>query len=151
MPGVEGSQAGALELPWAPLDFLLACRWKALPGPHQWGDDLSPGVGPSAGLCLMDLWDTGFSSGPQPRGWGQLEQVQGDIERGEAPGMGGWRALASQRLIWDWGTDLARAQLIQSLRFWNCALISPETPSCPLLYPHSREDVGRQAGEVDTV
>lgn len=109
MPGVEGSQAGALELLWALLDFLLACRWKALPGPHQWGDDLSPGVGPSAGLCLMDLWDTGFSSGPQPRGWGQLEQVQGDIERGEAPGMGGWRALASQRLIWDWGTDLARA------------------------------------------
>lgn len=84
--------------------------------------------------CVMDLWDTGFSSGPHPRGRGQLEQVQGDVERGEVPGMGGWRTLASQRLIWDWGTGLARAQLSQSLQFWNCAFISPETPSCPLPY-----------------
>lgn len=65
--------------------------------------------------------------------------------------MGGWRALASQGLIWDWGTGLARTQLNQSLQFWNCALISPEIPSCPLPYPHSREAIDRQAGEVDTV
>lgn len=43
MPGVEGSQAGALELLWALLDFLLACRWKALLGRISGGMTLSLG------------------------------------------------------------------------------------------------------------
>lgn len=42
-----------------------------------------------------------------PRGQGQLEQVQGNVERGEALGIEGTRAILSQELFWDWGTGFA--------------------------------------------